>query len=90
MKVFIIIEVADCRPLSLMFQELCKNYYLVFQGMVNKFAVLKCNEKKPSEKFHHFSLRNAELNKQWILFVNKRDRLATNHSMLCELYFEKK
>ena len=63
--------------------------------MVNKFAALKCtsgyvsNEKKPSAKFH-FPLKNAELNKQWIRFVNKRDWLATNRSMLYELYFEDK
>ena len=31
-----------------------------------------------------------ELNKQWIRFINKRDWLATKHSMLCELYFEEK
>ena len=47
------------------------------------------NEKKPSTKFH-FPLKNAELNKQWIRFVNKRDQLATKHSILCELYFEEK
>ena len=46
--------------------------------MVNKFAAPMCisgdvsNEKKPSAKFH-FPLKNAELNKQWIRFVNKRD-----------------
>ena len=47
------------------------------------------NEKRPSAKFH-FLLKNAELNKQWIRFVNKRAWLATNRSMLCELYFEDK
>ena len=47
------------------------------------------NEKRPSAKFH-FLLKNAELNKQWIRFVNKRDWLATNRSMLYELYFEDK
>ena len=63
--------------------------------MVNKFAAPKCtsgyasNEKKPRSKFH-FPLKNAELNKQWIRFVNKRDWPATKHSMLCELYFEEK
>ena len=63
--------------------------------MVNKFAAPKCtsayvsNEKKPSAKFH-FSLKNAELNKQRIRFVNKRDWLATKLSMLCELYLEEK
>ena len=42
---------------------------------------------KPSAKFQ---FQNAELNKQWIRFVNKRDWLGTKHSMLCELYFEEK
>ena len=63
--------------------------------MANKFAAPKftfgyvSNEKKPSAKFH-FPLKNAELNKQWIRFVNKRDWLATKHSMLCEINFEEK
>ena len=46
-------------------------------------------EKRPSTKVH-FPLKNAELNKQWIRFVNKRDWLATKHSILCKLYFEEK
>ena len=56
--------------------------------MANEFAAPKftfgyvSNEKKPSAKFH-FPLKNAELNKQWIRFVNKRDWLATKHSMVC-------
>ena len=64
------------------------NIHLTF-----KFPAPKCttgyvsNEKKPSAKFH-FPVKNAELNKQWIYFVNKRD--TTKHSMLCELYFEEK
>ena len=63
--------------------------------MVNKCAAPKCtsgyarNEKKQIAKFH-FPLKIAELNKQWIHFVNKRDWLATKHSMLCELHFEEK
>ena len=63
--------------------------------MVNIFAAQRCtslyasNKKKACAKFH-FSLKNAELNKLWIRFVNKRDWLATKHSMLCELYFEEK
>ena len=47
------------------------------------------NEKKQSAKFL-FLLKNAELNKQWIRFVNKKDWLATKHSVLCELYCEEK
>ena len=63
--------------------------------MVNKFAAPKCasgyvsNEKKPSAKFH-FSLKIAQLNKQWIHFVSKRDWLATKLSVMCELCFEEK
>ena len=47
------------------------------------------NEKKQIAKFY-FPLKNAELNKQWIRFVNRKDWLATKHSMLCELHFEEK
>ena len=63
--------------------------------MVNKFAAPKCtsgyasNEKKRNAKLH-FQLKNSELNKQWIRFVNNRDWLATKHSMICELNFEEK
>ena len=55
--------------------------------MVKKCAALKCasdygrNEKKQISKFH-FPLKIAELNKQWIRFVNRREWLATKHSML--------
>ena len=62
--------------------------------MVNKCTASKCtfgyasNEKKPSGKFH-FPLKNVELNKQWIRFVNKRDWPATKYSIMCELYFER-
>ena len=57
--------------------------------MVNKFPSPKCtsgyvsNEKKPSAKVN-FPLKNVELNKRWIRFVNKRDWLAMKRSMLCE------
>ena len=37
-----------------------------------------------------FHKKNAELNKQWIRFVNKKDWLATKNLMLRELYFEEK
>ena len=63
--------------------------------MVNKFESPKCtsgyasNEKKPSTKFY-FPLKHAELNQWWIRFVNKRNWQATEHSKLCELYFEEK
>ena len=63
--------------------------------MVNKFAAPKCtsgyvsNEKKPSAKIR-FSVKNAQLNKQWMHFVSKRDWLALKHSMMYELCFEEK
>ena len=63
--------------------------------MVNKFAAPKCTsgyvstEKKPSAKFR-FSLKNAQLNKQWMHFVSKTDWLALKHSMMYELCFEEK
>ena len=47
------------------------------------------NEKKQIAKFD-FPLKNVELNKQWIRFVNRRDWLATKNSVLCELHFEEK
>ena len=46
-------------------------------------------KKIASAKFH-LLLENAELNKDWIRFVNKKAWVATNRSMLCELYFEDK
>ena len=63
--------------------------------MVNNCAASKCssghasNEKKQIAKFH-FPLKCAELNKQWIRFVNRRDWLATKPSALCELHYEER
>ena len=67
--------------------------------MVNKYAASKCNsgyasnekknQKKQIGKFH-FPLKNAELNKQWTRFVNRRDWLAVKYSVLRECYFEGK
>ena len=63
--------------------------------MVNKCAAPKCtsgyasNEKKQIAKFH-FPLKCAELNKELIPFVNRRDWLATKNSVLCELHFHEK
>ena len=63
--------------------------------MFNKCAAPKCtsgyasNEKKQIAKFH-FPLKNAELKRQWIRFVNRRDWLARKHLVLCELHFEEK
>ena len=60
--------------------------------MVSKCATLMCtsvyasNKKKQIAKFH-FPPKIAELNKQWICFVNRRNWLAT---VLCELNFEEK
>ena len=36
----------------------------------------------------HFHLKNEDLNKKWIHFVNRKDWVPTKHSVLCELYFE--
>ena len=38
--------------------------------------------------FFHFPLKNEELNKKWIHFVNRSDWIPTKHSVLCELHFE--
>ena len=46
-------------------------------------------KKKQIPKFY-FPLKNAELNKQWIRFVNRKDWLAMKYSVLCELHFEDK
>ena len=56
--------------------------------MVKKCAAAKyasgcsSNEKKEIAKFY-FSLKNSELNKQWIRFPNRRDWLAMEHLVLC-------
>ena len=47
------------------------------------------NEKKKIAKFH-FPLKNEDLKKQWIRFVNRRDWFARKHLVLCELHFEEK
>ena len=63
--------------------------------MFNKCAAPKCasgyasNENKQIAKFH-FPLKNAELKRQRIRFVNRRDWLAVKHLVLCELHFEEK
>ena len=36
----------------------------------------------------HFPLKNEELNKKWIRFVNRSDWIPTKYSVLCELHFE--
>ena len=63
--------------------------------MINKCAASKYtsgyanNQKKQIPKFH-FPLKNSELQKQWICFFNRRDRLATKDSVQSELHFEEK
>ena len=65
------------------------------QIMVNKCAAPSCrsgyakNETKHITKFH-FPLKNFELNRLWIRFVNRKDWKPTKHSVLCELHFEEK
>ena len=55
--------------------------------MVNKYVAPKCtsgyasNVKKQISKFR-FPLKRAELNMQWICFVNGRDWPATKHTVL--------
>ena len=63
--------------------------------MFNKYAAPNCtsgcasNEKKLIAKFY-FPQKNADLKRQRIRFVNRRDWLATTHLVLCELHFEEK
>ena len=37
-----------------------------------------------------FPLKNPELNKKWIRFVNRRDWAPTRRSNVCSKYFEEK
>ena len=60
--------------------------------MVNKCSAPKCQtgytfstRKLPS---FHFPLKNEELNKKWIRFVNMNDWVLTKHLVLCELHFD--
>ena len=63
--------------------------------MFNKCAAPSCrcsfakNKTKHITKFH-FPLKNFELNRLWIQFVNRKDWKPTKHSVLCELHFEEK
>ena len=65
------------------------------QIMVNKCAAPSCrsgyakNETKHITKLH-FPLKNYELNRLWIRFVNRKDWKLTKHSVLFELHFEEK
>ena len=58
--------------------------------MVRQRASLKCTSCYANEKkqIADFSLKDVELNKQWICFVNRRYWLATKHSVLSELGFK--
>ena len=63
--------------------------------MVKKCASPKCtsgyarNKKKQTAKFY-FPLRNVELKKQLIRFVNRRDSACNETLVLCKLHFEEK
>ena len=63
--------------------------------MVNKYAAPSCrsgyvkNETKHIIKFH-FPMKNLELNRLWIRFVNYKDWKPTKNSVLCEFHFEEK
>ena len=60
--------------------------------MENKCAAPKCQTSYTSStrklSSFHFSLKNEELNKNRIRFVNRSDWVPTKHSVLCELHFE--
>ena len=45
---------------------------------------------KQNRSEFHFPLKNFELNRLWILFVNRKHWKPTKHSVLCELHFEEK
>ena len=54
--------------------------------MVNKCAAPKCQTGYTSStrklSSFHFPLKNEELNKKWIRFVNRSDWVPTKHSVL--------
>ena len=60
--------------------------------MANKCAAPKCQIHYTSSKRNlssfHFPLKDKELNKKSIRFVNRSDWIPTKHSVLWELYFE--
>ena len=64
--------------------------------MVNKCAALSCqsgyakNENIKRLATFHFPLKDDELNKHWIRFVNRAVSVPTKHSVLCELHFDEK
>lgn len=61
--------------------------------MVNKCAVPGCktgytsDQNKGTPTFH-FPLKNVELNKRWVRFVNRESWHPTKHSVICLLHFE--
>ena len=65
----------------------------IIRIMVNKCTAPSCrsgcakNTTKYIAKFH-FPLKNFELKKLWIRFLNRKDWKPTKHSVLCELHFE--
>ena len=60
------------------------------QIMINKCAATSCrsgyvkHKTKHITRFH-FALKNFELNRLWIQFVNRKDWKRAKHSVLCEL-----
>ena len=54
-------------------------------------SIWLCQERNKTyhTKFH-FPLKNFELNRLWIRFVNLKDWKPAKHSVLCELHFEEK
>ena len=71
---------------------LCKYTGYDVIDMINKCVAPKCQTDYISsiEKLSsfHFLLRNEELNKKWIRFVNKSDWVPTKHSVLYKLHFK--
>ena len=60
--------------------------------MVNECTAPKCQTGYTSStgklSSFHVPLKNEDLNKKWIHFVNRKDWVPTKHSILCELHFE--
>ena len=59
--------------------------------MVNKYVQLRSVfPAMPVKRRNNLqNFKNADSKKQWIHFVNRKDWIATKHSVLCELHFVK-
>ena len=66
--------------------------YCIWYYRDGKYAAPNCQTGYTSStgklSSFHFPLKNEELNKTWIRFVNRSHWVPTKHLVLCELHFE--